>query len=85
MGDKETLYKQGQKFMFRWPIAWPQQRLFYRIWAYDRIRDNFPKYVVTLDEFDMSRNGKHRKSETSCCKRSGIDKTILPLVGMMIF
>lgn len=29
--------------------------------AYDNIRDNFPKYVVSLDEFDMSRNGiKHR-------------------------
>lgn len=29
--------------------------------VYDRMRDNFPKYVVTLDEFDMSRNGiKHR-------------------------
>ena len=29
--------------------------------VYDRIRDNFPKYVVTLDEIDMSRNGiKHR-------------------------
>ncbi len=29
--------------------------------VYDNIRDNFPKYVVTLDEFDMSRNGiKHR-------------------------
>ena len=29
--------------------------------AYDRIRDNYPKYVVSLDEFDMSRNGlKHR-------------------------
>lgn len=28
---------------------------------FDRIRDNFPKYVVTLDEFDMSRDGiKHR-------------------------
>lgn len=25
------------------------------------VRDNFPKYVVTLDEFDMSRDGmKHR-------------------------
>ena len=22
--------------------------------AYDRIRDNFPKYVVSLDELDMS-------------------------------
>lgn len=29
--------------------------------AYDGIRDNFPKYVVTMDELDMSRNGiKHR-------------------------
>ena len=29
--------------------------------AYDSIRDNFPKYVVSLDEFDMSRDGiKHR-------------------------
>ena len=28
---------------------------------YDRVRDKFPKYVGTLDEFDMSRNGiKHR-------------------------
>ncbi|MGI6089791.1 MAG: ATP-binding protein [Saccharofermentanales bacterium] len=29
--------------------------------AYDNIPDNFPKYVVSLDEFDMSRAGiKHR-------------------------
>ena len=29
--------------------------------AFFGIRDNFPKYVVTLDEFDMSRDGiKHR-------------------------
>lgn len=29
--------------------------------VYDGIRDNFPKYVVSLDELDMSRNGiKHR-------------------------
>ena len=29
--------------------------------VYSRIRDNFPKYVVTLDEFDMSRDGiRHR-------------------------
>ena len=26
-----------------------------------RIRDNYPKYVVSLDELDMSQNGiKHR-------------------------
>jgi len=29
--------------------------------AYDSVRDNFPKYVLSLDEFDMSRNGiKHK-------------------------
>lgn len=29
--------------------------------VYDSIRDNFPKYVVTLDSLDFSRNGiKHR-------------------------
>lgn len=29
--------------------------------AYDNVRDNFPKYVVSLDEFDMGRNGiKHK-------------------------
>ncbi|MCD8223684.1 MAG: ATP-binding protein [Clostridiales bacterium] len=29
--------------------------------AFSGIRDNFPKYVVTLDDFDMSRDGiKHR-------------------------
>lgn len=25
--------------------------------VFSHIRDNFPKYVVTLDEFDMSRDG----------------------------
>jgi predicted AAA+ superfamily ATPase len=30
--------------------------------AYDFIRDNFPKYVVSLDELDMSRNGIRHKN-----------------------
>ena len=31
--------------------------------VYDDIRDNYPKYVVSLDELDMSQNGiKHRNS-----------------------
>jgi predicted AAA+ superfamily ATPase len=25
--------------------------------VYDRIKDNYPKYVLSLDEFDMSRKG----------------------------
>ena len=29
--------------------------------VYDMVKDNYPKYVVSMDEFDMSRNGiKHR-------------------------
>lgn len=33
--------------------------------VYDGIRDNFPKYVVSLDDFDMSRNGiKHFNIKT---------------------
>lgn len=29
--------------------------------AYDSIRDNYPKYVISMDEFNMSRNGiKHK-------------------------
>ena len=28
---------------------------------YESVRDNFPKYVVSMDEFDFSRNGiKHK-------------------------
>ena len=30
--------------------------------AYESIRDNFPKYVLSLDEFDMSREGIKHKS-----------------------
>jgi len=30
--------------------------------AYDSIKDNYPKYVVTMDEFDMSRNGVRHKN-----------------------
>ena len=30
--------------------------------VYDNIRDNYPKYVISMDAFDMSRNGiKHRR------------------------
>jgi hypothetical protein len=25
--------------------------------VYDKVKDHFPKYVLSLDEFDMSRNG----------------------------
>ena len=54
-GDKEIDFvcdKSGEKLYVQ--VA-------YLLASYDNIRDNYPKYVVSLDEFDMSRNGiKHR-------------------------
>ena len=65
MGDREIDFaaeKQGEKLYVQvaYLLASPEtvEREF---GVYDRVRDNFPKYVVTLDEFDMSKNGiKHR-------------------------
>jgi len=55
--------KQGQKLYVQvsYLLASPEtiEREF---GAYDSIRDNFPKYVVSLDEFDMSRNGIRHKN-----------------------
>ena len=64
-GNKEVDFvcdKRGERLYIQVPylLASPEtiQREF---GVYDNIRDNFPKYVVSLDEFDMSRNGiKHR-------------------------
>ena len=43
--------------MFRFPIYLPRSEF----GAFAGVRDNFPKYVVTMDELDMSRDGiKHR-------------------------
>ena len=65
VGDREIDFvaeKQGEKLYVQvaYLLASPEtvEREFS---VYDRVRDNFPKYVVTLDEFDMSKNGiKHR-------------------------
>ena len=65
VGDREIDFaaeKQGEKLYVQvaYLLASPEtvEREF---GAYDSVRDNFPKYVVTLDEFDMSKNGiKHR-------------------------
>ena len=46
--------------------------------VYDNVKDNFPKYVVSLDEFDMSRNGiKHRNIRDFCLKTGGIKSDIV--------
>ena len=64
-GDKEIDFicqKQEQKIYIQvaYLLAAPEtiQREF---GVYDYVRDNFPKYVVTMDEIDMSQNGiKHK-------------------------
>ena len=64
-GDREIDFvcdKRGEKLYVQ--VAYllaAEETIAREFGAYDNIRDNFPKYVVSLDEFDMSRNGiKHR-------------------------
>lgn len=64
-GDKEIDFvcdKRGEKLYVQVAYLLALEETIAREFgAYDNIRDNFPKYVVSLDEFDMSRNGiKHR-------------------------
>ena len=64
-GDKEIDFvcdKRGEKLYVQVAYLLASEETIAREFgAYDSIRDNFPKYVVSLDEFDMSRNGiKHR-------------------------
>lgn len=63
-GDKEIDFacdKQGEKLYIQVCYLLASEETVQREFgAYDNIQDNFPKYVVSLDEFDMSRNGiKH--------------------------
>ena len=64
-GDKEIDFvcdKQGEKLYVQVAYLLASDETIQREFGvYDRIRDNYPKYVVSLDEFNMSRNGiKHR-------------------------
>jgi predicted AAA+ superfamily ATPase len=63
-GEKEIDFiaeKQNQKLYVQVAYLLASEETIQREFgAYDTIRDNFPKYVVSYDEFDMSRNGmKH--------------------------
>lgn len=65
IGDKEIDFvcdKQGEKLYVQ--IAYllaSEETIAREFGAYENVRDNFPKYVVSMDEIDMSRNGiKHR-------------------------
>ncbi len=64
-GDKEIDFvcdKRGEKLYVQ--VAYllaAEETIVREFGVYSSIRDNFPKYVVSLDELDMSRNGiKHR-------------------------
>lgn len=64
-GDKEIDFvcdKQGEKLYVQVCYLLASEETVKREFgAYGSIRDNYPKYVVSLDEFDMSRDGiKHR-------------------------
>ena len=65
MGDKEIDFvceKQGNRLYIQVAYLLASDETIQREFeVYAGIPDNFPKYVVTMDEFDMSRNGiKHR-------------------------
>lgn len=65
VGDKEIDFvcdKRGEKIYIQVTYLLASEETINREFGvYDFVRDNFPKYVVSLDEFDMSRNGiKHR-------------------------
>lgn len=65
IGSKEIDFvgeRRGDKIYIQVAYLLPDDNTIIREFgAYDSIRDNYPKYVVSLDEFDMSRNGiKHR-------------------------
>ena len=65
IGDREIDFvcnKSGEKLYIQVAYLLASEETIAREFgAYNSIRDNFPKYVVSLDEFDMSRDGiKHR-------------------------
>ena len=64
-GDKEIDFvydKRGEKLYVQVTYLLASEETVNREFgAYDSIHDNFPRYVASPDEFDMSRNGiKHR-------------------------
>lgn len=60
-GNKEVDFvcdKRGEKIYIQVAYLLASEETIHREFdVYDSIRDHYPKYVVSLDEFDMSRNG----------------------------
>ena len=65
VGDKEIDFiceSQGNRLYIQVAYLLASEETIQREFGvYERVRDNYPKYVLTLDEFDMSRDGiKHQ-------------------------
>ena len=65
IGDKEIDFiceSQGNRLYIQVAYLLASEETIQREFGvYERVRDNYPKYVLTLDEFDMSRDGiNHR-------------------------
>lgn len=65
VGDKEVDFiceSQGNRLYIQVAYLLVSEETIQREFGvYERVRDNYPKYVLTLDEFDMSRDGiNHR-------------------------
>ena len=64
-GNKEVDFvcdKRGERIYIQVAYLLASEETIHREFdVYDSLRDHYPKYVVSLDEFDMSRNGiRHR-------------------------
>lgn len=52
----------------------------------EEIRDNYPKYVVSLDEFDRGRNGiRHRNIRDFLLENRGHEKRVCQLFDRLFF
>lgn len=76
VGDKEIDFiceSQGNRLYIQVAYLLASEETIQREFCvYERVRDNYPKYVLTLDEFDMSRDGiKHRNIRDFLLEKSG--------------
>ena len=65
-GNKEVDFvcdKRGERIYIQVTYLLASEETIHREFdVYDSLRDHYPKYVVSLDEFDMSRNGIRHKN-----------------------
>ena len=65
-GNKEVDFicdKRGERIYIQVAYLLASEETIHREFdVYDSLRDHYPKYVVSLDEFDMSRNGIRHKN-----------------------